>query len=141
MTNDEKIDNAVHAAMQAMGLSPELHPYQTDMINDQLRQICRDILPDETKQDAATDPAPEPRKFLIIVGRDARQHYEAVFEEESLEVAMSKFSKHGYECEPETKWAESYLEICDEAEICEILDADTGEELMRWNGSEWEEYS
>lgn len=40
---DDKLDDAVHAAMKALGLDPEQYPDAADLMNDALRVVIEDF--------------------------------------------------------------------------------------------------
>ncbi len=46
-TYPEKIDNAVHAALCALGISAETHPDLADDLNDFLTNAARDCITDD----------------------------------------------------------------------------------------------
>lgn len=50
-TFDEKIDDATHAALNALGLSAELNPDTADLINDALKQIAQHVVTGDTEDD------------------------------------------------------------------------------------------
>ena len=50
-TFDEKIDDATHAAMGAVGLSPERCPDTADMINDFLSDILGELVTGDDEED------------------------------------------------------------------------------------------
>lgn len=46
-TFDEKVDDAVHAAMGALGLSVELCPDTADALNDHIRRLAEPLVTDD----------------------------------------------------------------------------------------------
>ena len=54
-TFDEKIDDATHAAMSAVGLSPERRPDTADMINNFLSDILSELVTGDDEETDMTD--------------------------------------------------------------------------------------
>jgi len=48
---EEKVDDAVHAAMQALGLSPELCPNTADALNDAITEITSNLVTNDDEED------------------------------------------------------------------------------------------
>lgn len=46
-TFDEKVDDAVYAAMTALGISPALCPDTADLLNDAISEIARNVVTDD----------------------------------------------------------------------------------------------
>ena len=81
-------------------------------------------------------------QFVIQVGRDARRYYKATVEAKSLEDAMSKVSRHGYNCPPGVIWGDDGIDEFDNVETCAIS-ANDGEETLLASyddGEGWKTY-
>jgi len=61
-------------------------------------------------------------KFRVQVGRDARVYYSAIVEAEDLDDAMSKLSRHGYDCPDETEWNLDGVDDFDNVETCAVCE-------------------
>lgn len=91
-TVDQKIDDATHAAVNALGLSVETQPELSTLLNEAIRTWSKDLITDD--EDEAADPAPV-ETFDIQVGRDARVYYSATTTG-TLEEVMNAVRRHGY---------------------------------------------
>jgi hypothetical protein len=48
---DEKVDDAVHAALTALGLSAELCPDTADLLNDAITEIAYNVVTDDEEDE------------------------------------------------------------------------------------------
>ncbi|UUV44476.1 hypothetical protein RCMENCHIE_107 [Rhodobacter phage RcMenchie] len=49
-TFEEKVDAAVHAAMNALGISAERYPGTADAMNDAIYLIARNVVTDDSEE-------------------------------------------------------------------------------------------
>jgi len=54
-TFDEKVDDATHAALWALGLSAALHPDTADLLNEAITGIARNVVSDDEADDAEAE--------------------------------------------------------------------------------------
>jgi len=54
-TFDEKVDDAVHAAMGALGLSVATNLDTAELLNDRIAELARDLVSDDHEVDTDTD--------------------------------------------------------------------------------------
>lgn len=50
-TFEEKVDDAVHVALTALGLSAELNPDTADLLNDAITKIAEPVVTDDDDDD------------------------------------------------------------------------------------------
>ena len=115
---EDKIDDAVHAAIKALGLSVEANMGHAEGLNDFLTaEFQAYFQPD--------DPAPtqERKTYTVSITRDASVTYTKTFEG-TLEELMGRVSRHGFQDDDERDWEEDEPSVFDQVESAEILDGD-----------------
>ncbi|MDE4297129.1 hypothetical protein PXK56_18250 [Phaeobacter gallaeciensis] len=128
-TIDEKIDDATHAAVTALGLSVETQPELSTLLNEAIRTWSTGLIADD--EDEAASPAPV-KTFEIQVGRDATRYYSNTVTGD-LNTIMSKMSRHGYQGDLNGSWSEDGWSDYDAIECATITDPDTDEVIARWS--------
>lgn len=115
---EEKIDDAVHAAMKALGLNVEDNMGHAEGLNDFLtEEFQAHFQPDEP------DLPQERKTYTVSITRDASVTYTKTFEG-TLEELMARVSRHGFADDDERDWEEDDPSVFDQVESAEILDGD-----------------
>lgn len=134
-TVDEKIDDAVHAAVNALGLSVTGYADVADALNSFLTPIAKSHVTDDFDDEAAD---PVEHTFGIQIGRDARTYFSATTNG-TLEGIMGRVTRTGFVGKiNEEKWAEDGSDSFDEVETVVIYDTDTNGIFARRTSDGWE---
>lgn len=135
-TVEEKIDDAVYAVFDALGLSVKDNIDASVAINEAITPIAEKLVADDTDEAAGPDFV---ETFDIQVGRDARVYYSATTTG-TLQEIMNNMSRHGYAGEVgKGGWKRDGVDCFDNVETVNIYDTASSRILARYTTSEgWE---